>query len=441
MRRRPTTPDPEPAGPDGAAPPPPVSGACGLGIQPEMAVDQGAPLDPYPSARSRAVATADGHSREIPWRRYYAAVFAVLSAVVAVFLLVELRRVVAWLVVAGFFAVVLAPAVEVFERRAHLRRGLAIGVVVTLTTLVVLGVIVAIAVPLVRQASNLATNFSDYVNEAQQGRGPLGGLVRRFHLDQWAQDHQAEIQNFTDQLGSNSLRLIRTAGNVAISVLTIYVLTVLMLLQGHRLVDGVLGMIPSRRREHVRITGVECARAVSGYVTGNLIISVIAGAASYVCFWVAGIPFKEVLALWVGFADLIPLVGATLGAAPAVLVAFLHSIPAGIGVLVFFVVYQQFENHVLQVTIMARTVRLNPLAVLVSVLVGVELFGFLGALLAIPAGGAVQIVGRELWHLRQGDQLDVVEEDPSYRRPPRGDSAEEGGPSPFEGGYDPGHQG
>jgi predicted PurR-regulated permease PerM len=394
-----------------------------------MAVDQGAPLEPYRSARSRAVPPADGQGREIPWRRYYAAVFAVLSVVVAMFLLVELRRVVAWLVVAGFFAVVLAPAVELFERRFHQRRGLAVGVVVTLTTLVVLGVIVAIAVPLVRQASNLATNFSDYVNEAQRGRGPLGGLVRRFHLDQWAQDHQAEIQNFTDQLGSNSLRLVRAAGNVAISVLTIYVLTVLILLQGHRLVDGVLGMIPSRRREHVRGTGRECARAVSGYVTGNLIISVIAGAASYACFSVAGIPFKEVLALWVGFADLIPLVGATLGAAPAVLVAFLHSTPAGIGVLVFFVVYQQFENHVLQVTIMARTVRLNPLAVLVSVLVGVELFGFLGALLAIPAGGAVQIVGRELWHLRHGGQLDVVEEDPSYRRPRGGESAEEGGPS------------
>jgi predicted PurR-regulated permease PerM len=378
-----------------------------------MAVDQGAPLEPYRSARPRALPTADGQGREIPWRRYYAAVFAVLSVVVAMFLLVELRRVVAWLVVAGFFAVVLAPAVEMFERRFHLRRGLAVGVVVTLTTLVVLGVIVAIAVPLIRQASNLATNFSDYVNEAQQGRGPLGGLVRRFHLDRWAQDHQAEIQNFTDQLGSNSLRLVRAAGNVAISVLTIYVLTVLILLQGHRLVDGVVGMIPSRRREHVRSTGLECARTVSGYVTGNLIISVIAGAASYVCFWVAGIPFKEVLALWVGFADLIPLVGATLGAAPAVLVAFLHSTPAGIGVLVFFVVYQQFENHVLQVTIMARTVRLNPLAVLVSVLVGVELFGFLGALLAIPAGGAVQIVGRELWHLRHGGQLDVLEDDPS----------------------------
>jgi predicted PurR-regulated permease PerM len=397
-----------------------------------MRVDQGAPVGLYPSTRSTPGETADARPTAIPWRRYYAAVFAVFSVVVATFLVVELRRVLAWLVVAGFFAVVLAPAVELVERRMHVRRGLAIGVVVTLTTVVAVGVIVAIAVPLVRQASNLASNFSDYVNEAQQGRGPLGGLVRRFHLDQWAQDHQADIQNFTNQLGSNSLRLLRTAGNVAISILTIYVLTVLILLQGRRLVDGALGMIPSRRREQVRMTGAECGRAVSGYVTGNLIISVIAGTASYVCFWVAGIPFKEVLALWVGFADLIPLVGATLGAAPAVLVAFLHSIPAGIGVLAFFVVYQQFENHVLQVTIMARTVRLNPLAVLVSVLVGVELFGFLGALLAIPAGGALQVVGREMWHLRHGGRLDVVEHDPSYRRPPRRASPEQADPAAFD---------
>jgi predicted PurR-regulated permease PerM len=104
----------------------------------------------------------------------------------------------------------------------------------------------------------------------------------------------------------------------------------------------------------------------------------------------------------VGFADLIPLVGATLGAVPTVLVAFLHSTPAGIGAIIFFVVYQQFENHVLQVAIMSRTVNLNPLIVLVSVLIGVELFGLLGALLAIPAAGVIQVIARDVWDERRG---------------------------------------
>ncbi len=94
--------------------------------------------------------------------------------------------------------------------------------------------------------------------------------------------------------------------------------------------------------------------------------------------------------------------GATLGALPLCCSAFLHGVPAGIATLIFFIVYQQFENHVLQVTIMSRTVRLNPLAVLVSVLMGVELFGFLGALLAIPAGGIIQVIARDVYDERRG---------------------------------------
>ena len=117
---------------------------------------------------------------------------------------------------------------------------------------------------------------------------------------------------------------------------------------------------------------------------------------------ILGVPFKEVLALWVAFADLIPLVGATLGAIPTIAVAFLHSVPAGIGVVIFYIVYQQFENHVLQPVIMSRTVQINQLFVLVSVLVGVELGGFVGAILAIPLAGVVAVIVRDLWDNRRG---------------------------------------
>jgi hypothetical protein len=137
-------------------------------------------------------------------------------------------------------------------------------------------------------------------------------------------------------------------------------------------------------------------------VMGNLLISVIAAVVAYIALAILGVPFRSVLALWVGFADLIPLVGATLGAIPAVGVAFLHSTTAGVVMLIVFVVYQQFENHVLQVVIMSKTVQINQLFVLVSVLVGVELSGFIGALLAIPAAGVFQVVVRDLWDHRRG---------------------------------------
>jgi predicted PurR-regulated permease PerM len=346
----------------------------------------------------------------VPWRRYYAALLAGLTVLVGVLLVVELRRIIAWLVVAGFFSVVLAPAVTQVERRLHLRRGLAVALVVFVGSIIVFGLIALIVTPLVRHASDFAANFSDYVAEARAGRGPLGGIVRHYNLDQWIEQHQQDIQDAANQLGTSSLSLLRTVGNFVIASLTIFVLTVLLLLQGPALVDGTLRLVPDRHRERTRRVGADCGHAISGYVLGNVIISVIAGATSYICLKLTGVPFAEVLALWVGFADLIPLVGATIGAAPAVLVALLHSVPAGLIVLGFFIVYQQFENHVLQVTIMAKTVQLNPLAVLVSVLVGVELFGFLGALLAIPAGGALQIIVREL--RQSGPMAAATEPDP-----------------------------
>ncbi|HSO53687.1 MAG TPA: AI-2E family transporter, partial [Actinomycetes bacterium] len=176
----------------------------------------------------------------------------------------------------------------------------------------------------------------------------------------------------------------------------------LMVLQGPTLVASWLAALPDRRQEHVRRVAADCSKAVVGYMTGNLLISVIAGTLPYIVLWIMGVPYKGVVALFVGFADLIPLVGATLGAIVAVGVAALHSLPAAIVVLVFFIGYQQAENHLLQPLIMSRTVRLSALAVLVSVLIGVELLGFLGALLAIPVAGVLSVIGRDLYDSYQG---------------------------------------
>ena len=151
----------------------------------------------------------------------------------------------------------------------------------------------------------------------------------------------------------------------------------------------------------VRRIGQDAARAVTGYMAGNLVISVIAGLVTWIFLTVVGVPFAGVLGLWVAFADLLPLVGATIGAIPTIAIAFLESTGAGIAVVVMYIVYQQIENHVLQPVVMSRTVHLNPLGVLLSVLVGVELAGFVGALLAIPAAGAIQVVIRDLWDDRQ----------------------------------------
>jgi predicted PurR-regulated permease PerM len=111
---------------------------------------------------------------------------------------------------------------------------------------------------------------------------------------------------------------------------------------------------------------------------------------------VLGVPFASLFGAWVAMVDLLPLVGGLLAGVPTVAFAFLHSTQAGIVAAIVFLVYQQIENHILNPVIMGKTVRLNPMWVLIAVLAGAQLAGFLGALLAIPLAGAIKVIGRDV---------------------------------------------
>jgi predicted PurR-regulated permease PerM len=337
----------------------------------------------------------------VPWRAIYGALLAALSVAGGVLLVLALHRILTWVGIAAFFAVALSPLVTLLEDRLHVRRTVATAIVVVLTLVVLAGIVATFVVPLVHEGSQLADDLPRYVRDARNGRGPFGGLIRRFDLDQRLQADSGSFQQYLDELGANSLRIARGVGTAVAGTVTVIVLTVLMLVEGPDIVSTTTNLIPERHRDRTRRVAADCARAVTGYVAGNLVISVIAGLATLAFLLITDVPFAAVLSLWVGVADLIPLVGATLGAAVVVLVAGVHSLQVGIAALVLYVVYQQFENHVLQVVIMSRTVRLNPLAVLLSVLVGVELLGLVGALVAVPVAGVAQVIVRDVWDERR----------------------------------------
>ena len=242
------------------------------------------------------------------------------------------------------------------------------------------------------QAQKFADDLPRLVDDARAGKGTVGHLVKRYKIDDWVKRNQSTIQDAAKNLRNPAINFIVNLFNTAVAVITIGMLTLLMLIQGPSMSAGSLSLVPVSHRERTRNVARQAAKAISGYMFGNLVISVIAGVASYVFLRIAGVPYPEVLALWVAFTDLIPLVGATLGAVGVASVAFLHSVPAGATTVIFFIVYQQFENQVLQVTVMSKTVRVPALAVLVSALVGVELLGLLGALFAIPVAGVIQVV-------------------------------------------------
>jgi predicted PurR-regulated permease PerM len=148
---------------------------------------------------------------------------------------------------------------------------------------------------------------------------------------------------------------------------------------------------------------------VTGFMLGNFATSVIAGVVVFIALTITGVPFASVLAIWLGIVDFLPLVGGLIGGVPAIAVAFLHSLPAGLVTLVFFVVYQQIENHFLNPMIISRTVRLNPLWVLVAVLFGAEIGGIVGstfgaivgAIFAVPVAGSIKVATGEYLALRE----------------------------------------
>jgi predicted PurR-regulated permease PerM len=338
----------------------------------------------------------------VPWRHIFSVIGAVIVTLVGLALVVRLSHVLGFLVVALFLAAVLTPPVDFLQRRAHIRRGFATGFVIFVGLALLAAMLYSFIRPLVDQAQTFADNLPSIVEDAKNGKGTIGELVKRYKLDEYVDEHQDELQNQVRNLGSPALSVVVGVFTTLFAAITILVLTVLILMAGPRLSNGLLEVVPARHRDRVQRVATDAARAASGYVFGNLVISIIAGVATWIVLAILGVPYAGVLGLWVGFTDLIPLVGATIGAVPTILFAFLHSVPAGIVTTIFFVAYQQFENHVLQVTIMSRTVNVHPLTVLVSVLVGVELFGLLGALLAIPGAGVVQVVVRDLWDNRRG---------------------------------------
>jgi predicted PurR-regulated permease PerM len=348
---------------------------------------------------------AEQTRERVPYRTILATIGLVLATLILVKLSILLFRIEILIVVAAFFATVLNPPVEFVMRHANVRRGIAAGVVF-LTGLGLVGAMLyAFIRPIVHEGSKFADRFPTYVDDAKAGKGTVGHLVKKYKLDDWVNRNKSNIRKTLNHAGTGALKVARSAAVIAAELLTVFVMAFLMIMYAPEMLEGGVGMLSPPTQRRLRAIGRDCSRALSGYVYGNLLISLIAGVVVYISLLILGVPFRGVLALFVGFADLIPLVGATLGAVPTVLVAFLHSTTAGIAMIVVFVVYQQFENHVLQVVIMSRTVQINQLVVLVSALAGAQLLGLVGGLLAIPTAGVIQVIVRDLVEQRRARLL------------------------------------
>ncbi|HUY30213.1 MAG TPA: AI-2E family transporter [Acidimicrobiales bacterium] len=332
-----------------------------------------------------------------------------LATVVAALLLWRLRLLVLLLLVAVFVAVLLNPAVRALTRRG-MSRGAATGAVYLVGVATAVALLYLLVHPVYGSATRFAKELPNLVSQAQHGRGPVGRLAARLHLLSFVKSHAPKLESVITKLSKPALSVGKTVVSGLVGTVTIVVVSFFLLLEAPQIFAGVLRWMRPERAALTRRIADDMARQVTGFMVGNLATSVIAGVVVYASLQITGVPFAGVLAIWVGLVDFLPLVGGLLAGVPAVGLAFLHSLPAGIVTVIVFVVYQQVENHVLYPVVISRTVSLNPLWVLLAVLVGAEVgsvvgstFGGLcGALLAVPAAGAVQVGGRVLLDGRAG---------------------------------------
>jgi predicted PurR-regulated permease PerM len=334
------------------------------------------------------------------------AILTVIGVVLAVAIVLEVlwvtRSVIIWVLIALFLAMALNPAVEFLVARG-LKRGPAVGIVFVGAILLVVGIAATFVPTLIREVNDLADAVPSYIDDLTRGRGRLGFLERNYHIVERARAAVSKSGvGGVLGLSNTALSVTKSILNAIIAVVTIAFLTLFMLLEGPAWVERIFSLISEESRPRWRKVGGDIYRTVGGYVTGNLAISLIAGVVSTAVLLFLGVPYAVALGLVVAILDLIPLAGATIAAIIVSVVGFLHSTTAGIVLVIFFVLYQQLENQVLQPLVYGRTVKLSPLIVLVAVLMGAELAGVIGALGAIPLAGAIQVVFLDwLEHRRQ----------------------------------------
>ncbi|HWB56348.1 MAG TPA: AI-2E family transporter [Gaiellaceae bacterium] len=328
------------------------------------------------------------------------AVFVVLGIILAaaglIWFVYLSWHVITWVLVALFLALALNPAVAFFESRG-LKRGWASFIVFVLALVAFAGLGALVIPPLVSQITTFIDDVPRLVEDLTAGRGPLGFLQEDYQIvDEIEQAIEEQGPGGVLGVTNVGIEVARGVVSLVVGVVAISFITFFMLLEGPRMVARFREFLPEGYRGRWDRVSGEIYRTVGGYVTGNLLISVIAGAGAAIVLFVLGSDYAIALAIVVAVLDLVPLAGATLA---AIIVATVSFIELGwvkaVIVIAFFVLYQQVENHVLQPIIYGRTVQLSPLVVLISVLIGAELLGILGALAAIPTAGMIQAIARE----------------------------------------------
>lgn len=321
---------------------------------------------------------------------------ALIGAVVALSLLWTLQGILLVILASFVLAIGFQPAIVWFERRG-MRRGFGLALVL-MGFLVVLGGLLALALPLIAsQAGEMLEELPAFVERLQAGDGLIARLAGMI-----------DVGRITTEGASDPTAALEMVGNIAgfgFNFLTVLLVTPYFAMAMPEIKLWLVRLLrPQHREDFLRLLG-ESTDLMANFIVGNLIVSVIAGVVTWVGLSIIGVPYALALAAWVAITDLIPVLGALLGAAGVAVVAFTQSPETLLWSMVLLVAYQQLENFVIAPRVMNRAVDLSPASVIIALMVGGSLAGLVGALLALPIAALLKIVFRDFVVQERLDQI------------------------------------
>lgn len=327
-----------------------------------------------------------------------------LLFVIGVMLVAEVAQALLLIFTAFFLAVALSPAVNSLAKRMPWQsRGLATATVF----IAVIGIISVLAAslmpPLVRQTNQLIDQTPQYIENVREEDGPLAGFVERYEIADQGDEIVDEVVEGVTGAGEPIINFVSRISTSVVAVLTVLVLTFFMLIEGPRWVRRFWSVQTGPHVDRRKRLVEKMYRVVTGFVNGQLLIAAINAIAIAVILLIMGIPFALSLAAIVGILGLIPIIGATLGAVIVVVAGLFDSLLTAIILAVYFIIYQQIENNVIQPAIQSKSLGMSPLLILVSVLIGLNLAGILGGLVAIPIAGSIQALIQDVIEHRKSD--------------------------------------
>ncbi|HEY4964086.1 MAG TPA: AI-2E family transporter [Candidatus Saccharimonadales bacterium] len=313
--------------------------------------------------------------------------------------------------VAFFLALALNSPVYAIARRlpGKLRgnRALGTGISFLIVVIVIGAFITYITPPLAKQTDNFISAAPHLIKEFKNQNGAAGNLIRRYHLGNEVTSISNQLSKRLHNVGGTAFSTAISVGSSIFSVVTILVLTFMMLVEGPRWLAFSKEIIPSRKHQLVDRLSHDMYKVIKGFVNGQVILAAIAATLIMPAVLLLHIGYPIALILIIFICGLIPMVGHTIGAIIVTIVALFHSTSAGVIILAYYLLYQQFENYIIQPRIQANTTNMSPLLVLASVIVGISFGGLLGGLIAIPAAGCARILILE--YLRTNNIIDSID--------------------------------